>query len=189
MGQAKLRTAEINILKSQLIEVSLCKYENFEIVEILDLNQKKSLMTKYKSAYTGQLKRISDMNLYRGTVRFIAAKVNDEIAGFIRINDKSSFFPASIHESIWNITDGFTESHHRGKGVLRTLIQYATKNLSVKMFYMEELRYAQWKNYYVELGFTRYVSSTDGLMIWGVLEEMHPQVPNSRAAHQNDFLY
>jgi hypothetical protein len=105
-------------------------------------------------------------------VRFIVGKVKGDIAGFIRINDKTHHFRDASNKSIWNVTDGFTDRNYRGMGILRKLIQYGILNLQVKMIYMEKTRLMQFKNYYVELGFTRYIHSTDGFMIWGFLEMM-----------------
>ena len=184
MGQARIRSTEIREIKALPTERLLHKDETFEIFEILKLQKKKGYMSKYKNAYTGMMKSISDPQLYGENVRFISAKLNGIEAGFIRINNKSAHFPDSAGIAIWNITDGFTEKEFRGNGILLKLIKFAIKNLKVKMFYIEKQRYLLNMDYYRHLGFTRYVPSTDGVMIWGFLEDMKPLVPHSFSAHK-----
>lgn len=183
MGQAKIRKNAIEQLKVALSDRKLYSNDLLEISEILDLNQKKDWMGKYKNAYSGLLKSVCDPHLYGQNVRFIKASINGESAGFIRINDKSSKFSLTTKNSIWNITDGFVESRFRRMDVMKRLIQFSVEHLGVKMFYMEKQRYLKISSYYTELGFTRFIPSSNGLMIWGLQTDMESLVPNSHLAH------
>ena len=92
MGQAKLRKIEIERLKSPTSDITLFKSDELEISEILDINQKRYWMRVYKNSYTGNIKNLSDPQLYSEDVRFIKAIIDGVDVGFIRINNKSHHF-------------------------------------------------------------------------------------------------
>jgi hypothetical protein len=176
MGQAKLRKIEIQQLKEKVEDTLLYTDGLFEICEILDLNQKKKWMIRYKNEYLGGLKNASDLQLYEKTVRFIKAKINGVDVGFIRINDKSHHFSEYYEGNVWSVTDAFVEREFQRRGVLRKLIQYAVNELCVKMCFMEKMRYEKHKSYYESLGFTFATTSTDGAMSWLFQSDMKQYV-------------
>lgn len=178
MGQAKIRKIEIQQLKEQTEELLLFKDDEFEISEILDLNQKKKWMFRFRSQYSGEMKNPSDPQLYTPNVRFIKAKVEGVDAGFIRINDKSYHFVKSFKGEVWNVTDGFVDREFQRKGILRKLIQFAIDELNVKMCFMVKQRYEKHKPYYDSLGFTFSTTSSDGTMSWLFQSEMKQHVEN-----------
>lgn len=176
MGQAKLRKIEIERLKSPTSDITLFKSDELEISEILDINQKRYWMRVYKDSYTGNIKNLSDPQLYSEDVRFIKAILDGAAVGFIRINNKSHHFNNEQIPIVWNVTDGYIISEYRNRGALRKLIEFSIAELNVKMCYMERQRYEVHKSYYESLNFTFSTTSGDGLMSWLFLEEMRPYV-------------
>jgi len=176
MGQAKLRKIEIERLKSTTSDITLFKNDELEILEILDINQKRYWMRVYKNSYTGNIKNLSDPQLYNEDVRFIKASIDGVDVGFIRINNKSHHFNNQKIPIVWNVTDGYIKLEYRNRGTLRKLIKFSIEKLNVKMCYMEKQRYEIHKSYYQSLNFTFSTTSTDGLMSWLFLEEMRQHV-------------
>jgi len=133
-------------------------------------------MRVYKDSYTGNIKNLSDPQLYSEDVRFIKAIISGFDVGFIRINNKSHHFQSEKIPVVWSVTDGYIIKEYRNRDTLRKLIKFSIAELNVKMCYMEKQRYEVHKSYYESLNFTFATTSSDGQMSWLFLEEMRPYV-------------
>lgn len=132
-------------------------------IEIHQLTEKKKWQNRFIKAY-GAID--PNANMFGTNSRFILAIENGKELGFVRINDKSSFF--SIHTSmpVWNITDAYVKPAYRHKGVLKALIQHVIENYDVRMIYMTTDRFMDNLDYYRSLGFTFYYTVKEEQMMW-----------------------
>jgi GNAT superfamily N-acetyltransferase len=158
---------------------------NISFKEITMLADKRKWMKRFFRDYSGEYKK-ENPNMYLKTVKFVIVVSEDKELGFARINDKSGFFANQTSDAVWNLTDAYVKPAYRGKGVLRELISHLIANYNVKMLYMETDRFHKNLFYYQTLGFTKYYTVQNDLMVWAFLKEFWPVVEPREATHEND---
>ena len=89
-----------------------------ELTEIHLLAEKRKWQSRFEKAYNRYELRRSD-EIFGERVRFLVAKENGKELGFIRINNKTSFFKDKIEGAVWNAADAYVKPPYRGKGVLK----------------------------------------------------------------------
>ena len=141
------------------------------IKKIENLADKKKWMERFRRAYSGELESESD-KFYKNNVIFLVATEKEKELGFIRINDKTSFFSQYTSKLVWNLTDGYVKPPYRNKGVLKELIKYSIKHHDVKMMFIETTRFLANQPYYSELGFTKFYSVREGQLTWAFQEDI-----------------
>lgn len=135
--------------------------------QIHKLNEKQKWMRRFNADYDGDCIKTND-RMFADDVLFYIAVVDGKEVGFIRLNDKTSFFEKFGGIDVWNITDAYVKPAYRHNGVLRQMIQQAVQNLKVKMIYLTTDRYVENLNYYQTLGFTEFHISSNGVLGWAV---------------------
>ncbi len=138
---------------------------------IVELEDKIKWQRLFRNEYDGGLKTWSHMQ-FADNVKFYVAIDGGKELGFIRINDKSSFFPTIRNCNIWNLTDAYVKPIHRNKGVLRKMITQAVAELDVKMMLITTDKFYKNKDYYFKLGFSYHYTVQNGAMTWAFLPSL-----------------
>ena len=140
------------------------------ITEIDKLAEKQKWMDRFLSAYVGSTRCEND-NFYGTNVRFFLATNADTSLGFVRINDKTSFFKNECPFHVWNLTDGYVKPPYRSSGVLKKLIEYVVKECEVHMMYIETNRFLNNRQYYQSLGFNNHYTVQNGELTWAFQDD------------------
>lgn len=133
----------------------------FEFVEVESLSQKRKWYERFCKDYD-ELSRPFDKRIIVDDARFFVAKVSNRELGYIRIDDKSSYFDCEV----WNITEAFIKPMYRGNGILREMINHVVKHCRVQMMHISSTRYAAHRVYYQSLGFSGECSGFEAGLGW-----------------------
>lgn len=136
-----------------------------ELTEIHLLAEKRKWQSRFEKAYNRYELRRSD-EIFGERVRFFVAKENGKELGFIRINNKTSFFKDKIEGKVWNAADAYVKPPYRGKGVLKKMIEEVVSTHEVKMCCLVPELLSAHSAYYKRLGFIKAVKGKDSGLIW-----------------------
>lgn len=152
-----------------------------KLKQLHKLAEKMTWMKRFHADYEGGCVDINE-KLFGNDVVFYVAQVGDKEVGYIRLNDKTSFFEKYGGVNVWNIADAYVKPAYRHKGVLRQMIQQAVQDLDVKMIHLTVDRYVDNLNYYRTLGFTEFQVSSDGELGWALQTSFFPVVQKRNTA-------
>jgi N-acetylglutamate synthase-like GNAT family acetyltransferase len=149
------------------------------IVELHNLAEKAKWMKRFFNSYSGST-TLDSSTLYGSNVKFFVAERNGASLGFVRINDKSSFFPSDISIEVWNLADAYVKPPYRSSGVLKALVQHVVRNSEVRMLHIETNRFLNNLDYYKELGFNNFYTVHGGELTWAFQDDIWPYVGKSK---------
>ena len=128
-------------------------------------------MNRFLKSYSGSYRAIND-DFYGSSIRFFLATNADTSLGFVRINNKSSFFKNECPFQVWNLTDGYVKPPYRSSGVLKKLIEYVVEECEVHMMYIETDRFLKNRQYYQSLGFNNHYTVKNGELSWAFQDDV-----------------
>lgn len=101
---------------------------------------------------------------------FLEARIGDVRAGFLRINDKSSFYNLNEGEAVFNAADAYVEPRFRGGHLLEKLLDHAILEYHVHVACLAPQVYPRYADWYAGKGFTYHsLGSRSGL--WWLRDE------------------
>ncbi len=136
-----------------------------ELHQIYDLESKKKWQRLFLKEYEGQARPESE-KYYGDNVKFFEAIQNGKKLGFVRCNNKTSFFMDQCKNEVWCLADAYVLKDHRSHGVLKEMIRELVAKHKVKMLHIDKGRYYYKHDYYCDLGFTHVVYAPDEVMLW-----------------------
>lgn len=135
-----------------------------ELTEIHLLAEKRKWQSRFEKAYSYEL-RLSD-EIFGEGARFFVAKENGKELGFIRINNKTSFFKDKIEGEVWNAADAYVKPPYRQKGVLKSMLINVIAYNHVRMCCLVPELFASHIAYYRELGFVKAIKGNETGLMW-----------------------
>jgi len=141
------------------------------ITEIYKLAEKQKWMDRFLKSYSGSSRAIND-DFYGTNARFFLATNADTSLGFVRINNKSSFFNNECPFQVWNLADGYVKPPYRSSGVLKKLIEYVVEECEVHMMHIETNRFLKHRQYYQSLGFNNHHTGKNGELTWAFQDDV-----------------
>ena len=136
-----------------------------EIVEITALHKKEAWMRRHVKEYTGPQRPLTD-EMFCSRVKFFEISEAGEQVGFIRINNKTAWYPRVLPGEAWSIANAHVRPEHRHQWVLQDMISFVVANCHVKMIHIETDRIIMHRQYYSDLGFTYIHQDSDGVYSW-----------------------
>jgi GNAT superfamily N-acetyltransferase len=137
-----------------------------ELAEIHLLAEKRNWQNRFIKAYDYEVRTSDQIFGSSSDVRFFVAKENGKELGFIRINNKTSFFKGKIEGEIWNAADAYVKPAYRNMGVLKGMLLDVISNHNVKMCCLVPELYEKHRSYYRELGFVKEVIGNNTGLMW-----------------------
>ena len=137
-----------------------------KIVEIYDLYSKRHWYERFCRSYDETSRPFSE-KLVIDNARFFVAMRGTRKLGFIRINDKSTYFDCCV----WSISEAFVKPVYRSQGVLRDLLNHAITHCNVRMLHISAAHYFDNLSYYESLGFEGYMPSEQYGIGWVFLRD------------------
>lgn len=137
-----------------------------ELIEIHLLAEKRKWQNRFIKAYDYEVRTSDQIFGSSSNVRFFVAKENGRELGFIRINNKTSFFKDEIEGEVWNAADAYVKPPYRSKGILNKMLKEVIAKHQFKMCCLVPELFAAHSDYYKQLGFSKAVKGKDRGLIW-----------------------
>ena len=133
--------------------------DHFLKIEMQELHETitvKRWLTTFLEEYAGSEDcSVADDRIVDDRARAFVSRVDGEDAGFLRLTDKTRFYPFPVTQlgPIWRVAEGYVNPDRRGRGIYTAMLRYAAARAAVHMVYVDLETAWRFKEFYSNCGF------------------------------------